>query len=56
MTIRTKSETEQRKKDFIEGIGTSEVAVQDSIFSVAYLNRLEPDQIMDRYEQVDGKY
>lgn len=50
-----KAEIEQRKKDFIEGIGTSEIAEKENIFSVVYLNRLTPDQIMDRYEQVEGQ-
>jgi len=51
----TKLEIEARKRDFIEGIGTKEVAEKDSIWSLANLRKLTPDELLDRIEQIDNQ-
>ncbi len=54
-TNMTKSEIEARKSDFIEGIGTKEIAENDSIWSLNNLKKLTPEEIVDRIEQIDNQ-
>lgn len=55
MGTKTSKESEERKQDLIAGLDIKGKRENSDLFSVSYVDSLSPDQIMDKYEQVDGQ-